>query len=76
LGDPPHLGLVSATPTFLVLFEGNDVYAKVRMNALLSAEGIALTGAPEVWDARPAALHGIRYGLLTDERLEATAIGF
>ena len=61
---------------FLVLFKSAEPYAKVRMNALLSNEGIVLSSAPGVWDGRPAALHGIRHGLLTDAHVEATAIGF
>jgi hypothetical protein len=61
---------------FVVLLHGNSRFATVRMNALLSEEGIVLSSAPGVWDGRPKALHGIRFGLLTDERTQATAIRF
>jgi hypothetical protein len=61
---------------FLVLFKGPTTVAKIRMNSLLSAEGIVLSSAPGVWDGKARALHGIRFGLLTDERVDATALGF
>jgi len=61
---------------FLVLFRMRTPFAKIRMNGLLSAEGVALSSQPGDWDSRPLALHGIRFGLLTDERVEATALGF
>ena len=61
---------------FLVLFKGPTLVAKIRMNFLLSEEGIVLSSAPGVWDGRSTALHGIRFGLLTDERVDATALGF
>jgi hypothetical protein len=59
-----------------VLFKGPNPVATIRMNSLLSEEGIVLSGAPGVWDGRHRALHGMRFGLLTDERLDATALGF
>jgi hypothetical protein len=61
---------------FLVLFRGNTPFARVRMNALLSPDGIVLASRPGTWDGSPLALHGIRFDLLTNERIEATALGF
>jgi hypothetical protein len=61
---------------FLVLFKGPTPVAKIRMNSLLSAEGIVLSSAPGVWDGKARALQGLRFGLLTDERVDATALGF
>ena len=48
----------------------------LRPDSLLSGEDIVLSGAPGVWDGRHEALHGKRFGLLTDERLDATGLGF
>ena len=61
---------------FIVLFHGRTPFARVRMNPLLSTEGIVLSSQPGSWDGNPPALHGIRFGLLTDERVDATAISF
>jgi hypothetical protein len=61
---------------FVVLFKGPTPVAKIRMNSLLSAEGVVLSSAPGIWDGRPRALHGIRFGLLAGERVDATALGF
>jgi len=61
---------------FLVLFNGSVPTAKVRMNSLLSPEGIVLSGAPGVWDGEPDAILGTRFGALTDERVDATEFGF
>jgi hypothetical protein len=61
---------------FIVLFRGQTPFAKVRMSVFLSAEGIVLPTRPGTWDGSPPALHGMRFGLLTDERTEATALGF
>ena len=69
-------GLYQPPEAFIVLFRGRTPFARVRMNALLSAEGIVLSSQPGIWDGSPLALHGIRFGLLTDERVDATALGF
>jgi hypothetical protein len=61
---------------FLVLFKGPTPAAKIRMNALMSSEGIVLSSAPGVWDGKARALQGIRFGMLADERVDATALGF
>jgi hypothetical protein len=61
---------------FLVLLKGRTPLARVRMNMLLSPEGIVLASRPGVWDGSSAALHGIRFDLLTDEQTEATALAF
>jgi hypothetical protein len=60
----------------LVLYGGETPVTKLRMNPLLSGEGMVLSSAPGVWDGRAEAVHGIRFGLLTDERTQAEAIGF
>lgn len=65
-----------APEAFLVLFDGPRAMAKIRMNSLLSEEGIVLSGKPGVWGGAPEALLGNRFGLLTDERVDATALGF
>jgi hypothetical protein len=59
-----------------VLSGASGYVAKIRMNALLSGEGIVLSGRPGIWDGHRAALHGMRFGMLNDERTEATALGF
>ena len=68
--------LYQPAESLVVLFQGSSVLARIRMNSLLSGEGIVLSNRPGVWDGRPSAMHGMRFGLLTDERLDATAIGF
>jgi hypothetical protein len=61
---------------FVVFFRGETPFAKVRINGLLSGEGIVLGGEPGVWDARPRAIHGMRFGSLTEKQLPTTALGF
>jgi hypothetical protein len=46
------------------------------MNPLLAAGGIVLSSRPGDWDGRAIALHGIRFDLLTNEHVDATALGF
>jgi len=61
---------------FLVLFKGEVVTTRIRMNPLLAGEGIVVAGREGVWDGNPSALHGMRFGPLADERVDATALGF
>jgi hypothetical protein len=61
---------------FVVLLQGETVLARIRMNSLLSGEGIVLAGRAGTWDGAYTALHGIRYDLLANERTEATALTF
>ena len=68
--------LYQPAEAYLVLFEGRKPFAKIRMNPLLSAEGIVLAGAPGIWNGRGLRLGSIRFGLLTGERVQATAFGF
>ena len=46
------------------------------MNSLLSGEGIVLDGEPGVWDGRPSAIHGMRFGTLADPVVPTTALRF
>ena len=61
---------------FLVLLRGGAPLARIRMNSLLSTEGIVLAGRAGNWDGVSVALHQIRFDLLDTERTEATVIAF
>lgn len=61
---------------YLVLFQDKKEFSKVRINPLLSAEGIVLSSTPGIWNGDGLALGSIRFGLLTDERVTATALRF